>query len=153
MVVRQQMHGEVAAKRGVAVAAVTADAGNLGRALIEVHVVGLVSIGCGIGTGDRNVDRRVDRDIEIDEAAGEMAVAADACTVVACRYDVRTDQSLNERGQPRVTADRDIAVAATPADAGHLKGGLIEFHIVRLVSLGVRIVSRHGDIDRVIQCE
>src|SRR3954454_2414474 len=108
MVVRQQMHGEVAAKRGVAVAAVTADAGNLGRALIEVHVVGLVSIGCGIGTGDRNVDRGVDRDIEVDEAAGEMAVAADACTVVARRYDVRTDQARDEGGETRVSADRDI---------------------------------------------
>src|SRR3954451_8371390 len=123
MVVRQQMHGKVAAKRGVAVAAVTADAGNLDRALIEVHVVGLVSIGCGIGTGDRNVDRRVDRDIEVDEAGGGMAGGAAACTVVAVRYDERPVQARDEGAETRVSADRDIAVAATPADAGHLKGG------------------------------
>ena len=43
--VRQQMHGEIAAKRGVAVAAVTADAGDLDRALIELDVVALMSFG------------------------------------------------------------------------------------------------------------
>ena len=39
------MHGEIAAKRGVAVAAVTADAGHLDRALIELDVVALMSLG------------------------------------------------------------------------------------------------------------
>ena len=43
--VRQQMHGEIAAKRGVTVAAVTADAGDLDRALIELDVVALMSFG------------------------------------------------------------------------------------------------------------
>ena len=44
--VRQQVHGEIAAKRSVAVAAVAADSGHLDRALIELDVVGLMSVGC-----------------------------------------------------------------------------------------------------------
>ena len=43
--VRQQVHGQIAAERGVAVAAVTADAGDLDRALIELDVVALMSFG------------------------------------------------------------------------------------------------------------
>jgi hypothetical protein len=43
--VRQQLHGEIAAKRSVAVAAVTTDSGHLDRALIELDVVGLMSLG------------------------------------------------------------------------------------------------------------
>src|SRR5882724_5126018 len=44
--VRQQVHGEIAAKRSVAVAAVTADSGHLDRTLIEPDVVALMSLGC-----------------------------------------------------------------------------------------------------------
>ena len=44
--VRQQLHGEIAAKRSVAVAAVTTDSGNLDRALIEHDIVALMSLGC-----------------------------------------------------------------------------------------------------------
>ena len=44
--VRQQLHGEIAAKPSVAVAAVTTDSGHLDRALIELDVVGLMSLGC-----------------------------------------------------------------------------------------------------------
>ena len=44
--VRQQVHGEIAAKRSVAVAAVTADSGHLDRALIEPDIVALMSLGC-----------------------------------------------------------------------------------------------------------
>ena|SRR6266446_5713593 len=44
--VRQQVHGEIAAKRGVAVAAVTTDSSNLDRALIEHDIVALISLGC-----------------------------------------------------------------------------------------------------------
>jgi len=43
--VRQQVHGEIAAKRSVAVAAVTADSGNLDRALIKQDIVALMSLG------------------------------------------------------------------------------------------------------------
>ena len=43
--VRQQVHGEIAAKRSVAVAAVTTDSGKLDRALIELDVVALMSFG------------------------------------------------------------------------------------------------------------
>jgi hypothetical protein len=44
--IRQQVHGEIAAKRRVAVAAVTADSGHLDRALIEPDIVALMSLGC-----------------------------------------------------------------------------------------------------------
>jgi hypothetical protein len=43
--VRQQVHGEIAAKRSVAVAAVTTDSGHLDRALVEMDVVALISVG------------------------------------------------------------------------------------------------------------
>ena len=46
MKVRQQVHGEIAAKRGVAVAAVAADTGDLGRTLIELDVVRLMRVSC-----------------------------------------------------------------------------------------------------------
>src|SRR5260221_14741178 len=46
-----------------------------------------------------------------------------------------------------------IALPAIAADAGHLKSGLIEYHIVCLIGMGTGIVSRHGNIDRTIHCE
>src|SRR5258706_15882373 len=89
--VRQHGHGEIAAQRSVAVAAVTTDSGDLDRALIELDVVGLMSVGCGIEAGDRNVDRSVDRYVEVDEAPCEMPVTAGAGAVATCRNDVRAD--------------------------------------------------------------
>jgi hypothetical protein len=44
--VRQQVHGEIAAKGSVAVAAVTTDAGDLDCALIELDVVALMGLSC-----------------------------------------------------------------------------------------------------------
>jgi hypothetical protein len=44
--VRQQVHGEIAAKRSVAVAAVSTDSSDLDRALIEQDIVVLMSLGC-----------------------------------------------------------------------------------------------------------
>jgi len=91
VMVRQQVHGKIAAKRGVAVAAVTTDSSDLDCALIELDVIGLVCVGGGIRAGDRNVDRSVDRYVEVDETPGEMTVAARAGAVATCRNDVRTD--------------------------------------------------------------
>src|SRR6266852_2299335 len=91
VIVRQHVHGKIAAKRSVAVAAITTDSSDLDRALIEQDVVGLMCVGCGIGASDRNVGRSVDRYVEVDETAREMAVAAVASGVVAGRNDVRTD--------------------------------------------------------------
>ena len=91
MKIRQHVHGEIAAKRSVAVAAIATISGDLDRALIELDVVGLMCVGCGIGASDRNVNRSVDRYVEVDETPREMAVAAVASAVVAGRDDVRTD--------------------------------------------------------------
>jgi hypothetical protein len=44
--VRQQVHGEIAAKRSVAVAAVATDSSDLDRALIELDVIALMSLSC-----------------------------------------------------------------------------------------------------------
>ena len=44
--IRQQVRGEITAKRSVAVAAVATDSSHLDRALVEHDVVGLVSVGC-----------------------------------------------------------------------------------------------------------
>src|SRR5437762_7122826 len=76
VIVRQHVHGEIAAKRSVAVATITTDSCDLDRALIELDVVGLMRVGCGIEASDRNVHRSVDRYVEVDETAREMAVAA-----------------------------------------------------------------------------
>ena len=153
MMVRQQVHGEIAAKRSVAVTAITADSGDLDRALIEMDVVGLMCVGCGIGTGDRNVDWSVDRDVEVDDTAREMAVAAGASAVAACRNDVGADQARHRGVDSGTSANRDIAAATVTSDTGHLKSGLIELHIVCLIGMSGGIVSRDGNIDRVIQRE
>src|SRR6202158_704108 len=153
VMVRQHVHGEIAAKRSVAVAAVTTDSSDLDRALIEVDVVGLMSVGCGIGAGDRNVDWSVDRYVEVDETPREMAVAAGASAVATCRNDVRADQAQDGGEGTGVSANRSIAVSAVTPDTGHLKSGLIERHIVGLIGMGIGIVSRHGNIDRIIQRE
>ena len=85
VIVRQHVHGEIAAKRSVAVATITTDSCDLDRALIELDVVGLMRVGCGIEASDRNVDRSVGRYVEVDETAREMAVAAVAsATWVIC---------------------------------------------------------------------
>ena len=86
--VRQDVHGEIATKRSVAMAAIATNSGDLDRALIELDVVGLMSVGCGIEAGDRNVDRSVDRYVEVDEAAREVPVTAGACAVATGRNDV-----------------------------------------------------------------
>ena len=145
------MHGEIAAKRSVAVAAVAADPGHLDRALIELDVVGLVSVGCRIVTGDGNVDRGVDRHVDVDHASCEMAVAAVAGAVVAGRDDVGADQIEKGGENVRASARRGIAVPAVAADAGHLNGGLIEHNIICLISVSAGIVSRHRDVDGIVE--
>src|SRR5262249_43349056 len=130
MQVREQVRREVAAQCGVAMSAVPANSGDLDRTLIELHVVGLMRIGCGIDAGDGNVDRRIDRDVEVDETSRKRAIAAVTGAVAACCNDIRADQT-QERGKAAdVTANRGVAVSAIAADAGHLKRGLIERHIV-----------------------
>ena len=69
MKIGQKVHGKITPQRDVAVAAVPADSGDLDRALIEVHVVGLIRLGRGMRTSDGNVDRSIDRDADIDEGA------------------------------------------------------------------------------------
>jgi hypothetical protein len=44
-------------------------------------------------------------------------------------------------------------MTAVAPDAGHLNGALIDIHIVHLVSVGTGIVSRHRDVDRIVQDE
>src|SRR5882757_7926440 len=121
VVVRQHVHGEIAAKRGVAVAAITTNPGDLDCALIELDVVALVRVGCGIGTSDRNVDRSVDRYVEVDQTSREMAVSAGARADATCRDDVRADQPQDGGVEAGVSAECGIAVSAVAADAGDLK--------------------------------
>jgi hypothetical protein len=128
--VRQKMRGEVSAQGKVGMATVTADTSDLDRALIEVHVVALMSVGCGIVAGDRNVDGSVDRDVDVYEATGEMAVATVAGAVGAGRDHIRADQTLVSRKNTHAAARPRVAVAALTPDPGHLKGALIEIHVV-----------------------
>ena len=151
MKIRQHVHGEIAAKRSVAVAAIATISGDLDRALIELDVVGLMSVGCGIEAGDRNVDRSVDRYVEVDEASRKMPVTAGAGAVAAGRNDVRADQAQQGGGETGISANRSVAASAVAADTGHLKSGLIEHHIVCLISVGAGIVSRHRNVDRIVK--
>ncbi len=153
VMVRQQVHGQIAAKCSVAVAAITTDSGDLDRALIEMHVVGLVCVGGRIGARNRNVDGGVDRDVEVDDTAREMAVAAGAGAVATCRNDVGADQPRDGGVDTGASANCDIAASAVPSDTGHLKSGLIELDIVRLIGMCTGIVSRRRDVDWVIQRE
>src|SRR3977135_1289151 len=153
MKIRQHVHREIAAKRSVAVPSIASISGDLDRALIELHVVGLISVGCGIEAGDRNVERSVDRYVEVDEAPREMPVTTGAGAVAAGRNDVRADEAQQGGGETGISANRSIAASAVAADTGHLKSGLIEFHIVPLIGVGAGIVSRHRDVDRVVQRE
>src|ERR1700743_781621 len=148
--VGESMCDDVAAEGRVAVAAVASTACDLGTALIELDVVGLVRIGAGVDAGDGDVDRRVDGDVEVDHAAREMTVAAVAGAVRACRDHVGADQAEDGGGEPGIAADRDIAVAAVAADAGHLERGLVEVGVVGLIGLGAGIISGDHDVDRVV---
>src|SRR4051794_3452825 len=78
-----------------------------------------------------------------------MAAATVAGTVVA-----RCDRvgGTSQAGQ-YVSARCGVAVAAVTADAGHLKGGLIQMHVVYLVGVSAGIISRHRDVDRAIHRE
>ena len=80
-----------------------------------------------------------------------MAVSAVAGAVVAGRDDVRADQIEEGRENVRASASRGVAVPATTADAGHLNSGLIEHHIVCLISVSSGIVSRHRNVDRIVK--
>src|SRR5262245_17148602 len=51
-----------------------------------------------------------------------------------------------------VSSQRGVAISPVAADARHLKYGLNELHVVRLVGMDTGIGSPHGDIDRVEQC-
>src|SRR5260370_28292755 len=139
--VRQHVHGEIAAKRSVAVAAIATDSGDLYRALIELDVVGLMSVGCGIEAGDRNVDRSVDRYVEVDQAPREMPVTAGAGAVAAGRNDVRADQAQEGGGETGISPNRSIAASAVAAPTGQLESGLIELRLFRLVAIGTAMIS------------
>ena len=56
-------------------------------------------------------------------------------------------------GDGHSSTNRGIAAPAVTPDAGHLKSGLIERNIVCLSGVGAGIVSRNGNIDRIIQRE
>ena len=56
-------------------------------------------------------------------------------------------------GDGYASTSRRIAASAVTSDTGHLKSGLIEYHIVCLIGMGVGIVSSHCNIDRIIQYE
>jgi hypothetical protein len=147
--VRQHVHGEIAAKRSVAMAAIATNSGDLDRALIELDVVGLMSVGCGIEAGDRNVDRSVDRYVEVDEAPREMPVTAGAGAVAAGRNDVGADQTQEGGGETGISANRSIAVPAITAITRKLAGTLMEFNRVRLMGISGAMKARHCDVDRI----
>src|SRR5262249_33560762 len=130
---------------------ITADTSHLNRALIEVHVVGLMSVRRGIVAGDRNVDGSVDRDIDVDEASGKMAVPAISRAIVTGHNHVGTDQTVSTRGDIHITAQCGVAVATHTPDASHLKDALIKMNVVLLIGMGARVVFSNSDIDGVKQ--
>src|SRR5271166_5451825 len=60
--------GYVPADCRVAVPALSAYAGDLSGALIEVHIVRLAGVGAGTGSRQRDIDRSIDRNTDVDDA-------------------------------------------------------------------------------------
>src|SRR5262245_50904487 len=63
--------GYASADRRIVASAVTADSGDLGHALIDGYIVGLMRIDGGVVAGDRNIDRHVNDDRSIDQRPSE----------------------------------------------------------------------------------
>src|SRR4029077_13795796 len=117
-----------------------------------MNMVGLKRIVDRTVAGNRNVDRSINRNAGVAETSREMPAAAVAGAVVA---GIDRDGAEPEAGGKNVDAPTqcDVAVTAVAPDAGHLNGTLIDIHIVHLVSVGTGIVSRHHDVDRIVQDE
>src|SRR4029077_16324147 len=139
--------GDASAHRQIATSPVTADTGDLDRALIARHVIGLMRIGRGIIAGDRNVDRHVDYDGSIHQRPEEVPVATVAGAIIA-----GIDQVGPGPGGDVPTRCNVVVTTVAPI-AGYLNGTLIDIHIVRLVGMGAGIGPRHRDIDRMIKYE
>ena len=115
----------------------SAYAGNLSGALIEIHIVGLVGVGAGTGSRHRDVDRVINRDQVMDEATGKGPVSAVAGAVAAACDQVGADRTVvgpqANRGGGYVPAFRRVAVSALSAYPGDLSGALIEMNSIRLI--------------------
>ncbi len=113
MKIGQKVHGEITSHRKVAVAAVAADTSDLDRALIEVHVVGLIRLGRGMRTSDSNVDRSIDRDADIHEGPRGVAAAAIPRAVGPGRDRVGAAPEA-AGGNASISPNGGVAVTAVP---------------------------------------
>src|SRR5262245_36888278 len=91
-----------------------------------------MSVGCGIVATYRNVDRVVDYDGSVHHRAVETA-----CTAVS-------------GAGAETSAKSDVAIPAIAASTGDLNRALIDFDVVRLLSIGRGIVAGYSNVDRVI---
>src|SRR5882672_9574097 len=146
MKIGQEVHGNITTQRKISMAA---DSRELDHALVNEHVVDLIRIGRRMGASDRNIDRRINRDADINHVTREMAAASIAGTV-----GPRCDRvgATSQDGE-YVSARCGVAVTAVSPDAGHLKGRLIQMHVVCLVGMSAGTISRHRDVDWAIHRE
>ena len=151
------METGISANRGIAVPAITADAGHLKSGLIEYHIVCLIRMGIGIISRHGNIDRIIQCERCVNDSAIEVSVSAVAGVVsTACDHigvNPVVAGPMLRPGDGYASTSRRIAASAVTSDTGHLKSGLIEYHIVCLIGMGIGIVSSHCNIDRIIQYE
>jgi hypothetical protein len=114
--------GHISANRGIAVPAVTPDAGHLKRGLIEHHTVRLIGVGTGIVSRHRNVDRGIDRDRSMHHCSEEGAIATIAGAVVTAGDRVRAE----DPNAPTLPPNAALPIAAITAHSRDLGRGLIK---------------------------
>jgi hypothetical protein len=79
----RSVNPDSSAQCGILIAAVTADSGDLGRRLINIYDICLISVGGGIGARLCGVEWFECSIAVVDQAPGEIAVATIAGAVVA----------------------------------------------------------------------
>ncbi len=55
--------------------------------------------------------------------------------------------------QARAAADRGVSISTIAANAGDLKRGLVDRHVVCLERVAAGMVARDGDVVRIVQHE
>src|SRR5262249_27131802 len=141
----------IAARCGVAVTAVTTDAGHLNGALIDIGIVRLISVAAGIGSRHRDADRVIQHERCVNEASMRETVAAIAGLVTPARNQTRLATIKSQSGY--VSADRCIAVAAITTHACNLCSTLISLDRAPLNGLGRGIEATDRNVDRRINCD
>src|SRR6266436_7563520 len=102
-------------------------------------------MGTGIVSRHGNIDRTINCEGCVNDAAIKVSISAVGGVISTACDHMGANPVVASPGH--VSTSRLIAASAVTSDAGHLKSGLIKFHVVCLISMGIGIVSGHGNID------